>query len=228
MPPTQPDPPGRVGWVACVNRARNLCAMPGGSGSVGGMCKPRSKSLRHAGRIEVQVARKTCAGKLTPCRLWPLVGVECLSLWGVSVSCSHALLRLAASLLTLSARRLCGASEETLFFFARGILAVVGLLARSRAPPLSFFNRCLHRHGLPGSGGSRASSPWTTWLGWAAWFRGFELSRVVRARPCMHQRAVRSVGVGSSIALRACVFCFVLFCFVFLLCFRGRFLDVFE
>ena len=164
------------------------------------MCKPRSKSLRHAGRIEVQVARKTCAGKLTPCRLWPLVGVECLSLWGVSVSCSHALLRLAASLLTLSARRLCGASEETLFFFARGILAVVGLLARSRAPPLSFFNRCLHRHGLPGSGGSRASSPWTTWLGWAAWFRGFELSRVVRARPCMHQRAVRSVGVGSSIA----------------------------
>ena len=143
----------------------------------------------------MQVARKTCAGKLTPCRLWPLVGVECLSLWGVSVSCSHALLRLAASLLTLSARRLCGASEETLFFFARGILAVVGLLARSRAPPLSFFNRCLHRHGLPGSGGSRASSPWTTWLGWAAWFRGFELSRVVRARPRMQQGSVRSVVV---------------------------------
>ena len=57
-------------------------------------------------------------------------------------------------------------------------------------------------------------------MGRAPWFRGFELSRAVRARPRMQQGSVRSVVV-------------VVFFFLVLLClcvrafFRFRFLDFF-
>ena len=98
-----------------------------------------------------------------------------------------------ATLLTLFARCLCGASEETLFSFCPWHFCRGG---SARSLPLYFSrlsSRCLHRHGLPGSGRRRRSSSWATGMRRAPWFRGFELSRVVRARPRMQQGSVRGV-----------------------------------
>ena len=123
-----------------------------------------------------------------------------------------------ATLLTLFARCLCGASEETLFSFCPWHFRRGG---SARSLPLYFSrlsSRCLHRHGLPGSGRRRRSSSWATGMGRAPWFRGFELSRVVRARPRMQQGSVRGV-----------VFFFPVFFFsVLCLCVRAFFVFVSE